>query len=487
MKTASWSGLSSRLSDRSPSWNIWTARTAFDPRGRTREEALAMAERLAYDQDRWVWISEDLRDAFEHIPTGRLMQILRHMVPSEPICRFVTRIATKAHGRGIRQGGPLSPELLNVYLHWMLDRWWCDSFPEVPLIRVADDLLILTRDGEEAQRLYNELGLQTQAAGMPLKGTPWTSIRDLPREQTVRWLGYDIRRQERGLQVSIASRSWAKLEEHLQMAWDEPIPPLTARESIHGWIQQQGAAYRTSALGEVYSRITQIARDQRFPEIPARHRVESLWRDAHLRQWVRARRETLIRVRRHIRLADGSAHQHCDFRTSFCRGGVARTTAASPQQAATRREVSLYCDGSRLRQGVGGWAYLLVDAATGERQQEADSHPRTTHNRMELYAVVLGLEALTESARVHVVTDSQYVFRGITDWLSDWSSSGWRSSGRPSRRIKNLRRWQRLAAELERHEVDCRWVRGHSGHAKNELVDTLAREAAQRHFEEGSR
>lgn len=124
--------------------------------GRSREEALATAERTYHDQGLNTWTPEDLANAFENVPTGRMMQVVRRMIPADTICDFISRLAVKASGRGIRQGGPLSPELLNIYLHWMLDRWWADTFPNVPMLRVADDLLILTLTGE-AESLYGYL------------------------------------------------------------------------------------------------------------------------------------------------------------------------------------------------------------------------------------------------------------------------------------------------------------------------------------------
>jgi ribonuclease HI len=94
--------------------------------------------------------------------------------------------------------------------------------------------------------------------------------------------------------------------------------------------------------------------------------------------------------------------------------GAYRPTDAPPQSAPIRREVYLYTDGSCLEPGgIGGWAYLLVEAGTGFRRADADSHPRATNNRMELTAVIRGLASLPDSCRVHVVTDSEYVQRGI--------------------------------------------------------------------------
>lgn len=449
--------------------------------GRSREEALATAERIAQDQSLSTWIAEDLANAFEMIPTSRLMQAVRRMIPADPICNLISRLATQRTGRGIRQGGPLSPELLNIYLHWILDRWWAETFPHSPMLRVADDLLILTR-ADDAMRLYGDLVQRTQSIGMPLKGKPWTAVRSLAVGQPVDWLGYRVQRRDNELEVAVAKKSWDKLEDHLRMAWEEPIPPLAAIESIRGWISQQGAAFCQGRSDEMYAGIAEKARNQGFQEIPGREEIASRWQEAYLRDWVRQRREVLLRVRgRSVESADGSADQHGIFATHRRRSGVARSTAEPPQEAPNRPEVDLFCDGACLAgQRVGGWAYLLIDRATGCRQQYADSHPRTTNNRMELTAVIRGLATLPDAARVHLVIDSRYVYDGITSLLPRWIESGWRAGGHRSRRVRNPRLWQRLVEQLERHEVDCQWVRGHASNEEHNLVDRLAHEAAVR-------
>jgi ribonuclease HI len=97
---------------------------------------------------------------------------------------------------------------------------------------------------------------------------------------------------------------------------------------------------------------------------------------------------------------------------------------------------------------------------------------------MELTAVIRGLASLPDSCRVHLVVDSEYVSRGITEWLPRWIAKGWRAGEQRRRPLKNVRLWRRLTEQLQRHDVDCQCVRGHSGHPENELVDKLAREVA---------
>ncbi len=143
-------------------------------------------------------------------------------------------------------------------------------------------------------------------------------------------------------------------------------------------------------------------------------------------------------------------------------------------------KVELYCDGACLgNPGPGGWGYLLrVRLATGVQEKEASgAEADTTNNRMELMAAIRGLEALTRPCQVVIHCDSQYVVKGITTWLKDWKRRGWKKAdGKP---VLNADLWQALDAQLARHHVEARWVKGHAGHAENERVDRLANEAAQ--------
>jgi len=142
----------------------------------------------------------------------------------------------------------------------------------------------------------------------------------------------------------------------------------------------------------------------------------------------------------------------------------------------TGSEVELYTDGACLgNPGPGGWGALL---RLGERERElSGGEAATTNNRMELMAAIQGLEALTRQCRVALYTDSQYVQRGIEEWLPRWQARGWKTSdGKP---VKNRDLWERLASAHARHVVRWHWVRGHAGHVENERVDQLARAAAQ--------
>lgn len=148
--------------------------------------------------------------------------------------------------------------------------------------------------------------------------------------------------------------------------------------------------------------------------------------------------------------------------------------------SAFKTEVELYADGACLgNPGPGGWGYLLrVHTPEGPREKEASgAEAETTNNRMELMAVIRGLESLTRPCKVLLVSDSQYVVKGLAEWLPGWKRKGWRKAD--GQAVMNADLWQRLDTALGAHDVRPRWVRGHNGHPENERVDRLAREAAQ--------
>lgn len=139
--------------------------------------------------------------------------------------------------------------------------------------------------------------------------------------------------------------------------------------------------------------------------------------------------------------------------------------------------VALFTDGACSgNPGPGGWGALL---RFREHERElSGGEPATTNNRMELLAVIHGLEALDRPARVRIYTDSEYVMKGITAWLPAWKRRGWKTAdGQP---VKNVDLWQRLEVALTPHQVEWQWVRGHTGHPENERVDALARTAIVR-------
>ena len=138
------------------------------------------------------------------------------------------------------------------------------------------------------------------------------------------------------------------------------------------------------------------------------------------------------------------------------------------------RLVEIFTDGACSgNPGPGGWGALL---RFGDVEKElSGGESNTTNNRMELMAAIEAIEALTKPSRVKLHTDSQYVQKGITEWLPQWIKRGWKTADKKP--VKNIDLWQRLDAALKAHQVRWHWVKGHAGHEMNERADVLAREA----------
>jgi ribonuclease HI len=133
--------------------------------------------------------------------------------------------------------------------------------------------------------------------------------------------------------------------------------------------------------------------------------------------------------------------------------------------------VHIYSDGAcKGNPGAGGWGALLISG--GHRKEICGGEPNTTNNRMEMLAVIRALEMLKRPSTVQVHTDSQYVQKGVSEWLPGWKKRGWRTAaGKP---VKNQDLWQELDDLSQKHHIEWNWVRGHAGHPENERADALA-------------
>lgn len=140
-----------------------------------------------------------------------------------------------------------------------------------------------------------------------------------------------------------------------------------------------------------------------------------------------------------------------------------------------RKQVTVYTDGSCLgNPGPGGYGAVMLYRQ--HRKEINQGFSLTTNNRMELLAAIEALEALIEPCQVILHTDSQYMRQGITKWINGWKRNGWQTKAKEP--VKNVDLWLRLDAVQQRHDIDWRWVKGHSGNVENERCDQLAREAA---------
>ena len=139
-------------------------------------------------------------------------------------------------------------------------------------------------------------------------------------------------------------------------------------------------------------------------------------------------------------------------------------------------QVEIFSDGACSgNPGPGGYGTIV---RYGKNEKEFSGYdPETTNNRMELLGAIAGFEALTRPCKVRITTDSQYVKKGMTEWIDGWIKKGWKNSQRKD--VANRELWERLLAATREHEVKWHWVRGHTGHAENERCDELARTAIE--------
>ena len=133
--------------------------------------------------------------------------------------------------------------------------------------------------------------------------------------------------------------------------------------------------------------------------------------------------------------------------------------------------IDIYTDGAcKGNPGPGGWGALLI--YRGQEKELFGGEPMTTNNRMEMTAVIEALKCLKRPCRIVLYTDSQYVQKGISEWIKGWKARGWKTASKEP--VKNADLWQQLDAARQPHDIDWRWVKGHAGHEFNERADQLA-------------
>lgn len=140
-------------------------------------------------------------------------------------------------------------------------------------------------------------------------------------------------------------------------------------------------------------------------------------------------------------------------------------------EAQTPPVVEMWTDGAcKGNPGVGGWGVLMRSG--GHERELFGGDPMTTNNQMELLAVIEGLKALNQRCRVTLHVDSSYVMNGMKSWIHGWKKNGWRTAAKKP--VKNVELWQALDEQVERHDIEWVWVKGHSGDPGNEAADALA-------------
>ncbi len=140
------------------------------------------------------------------------------------------------------------------------------------------------------------------------------------------------------------------------------------------------------------------------------------------------------------------------------------------------KHVEIFTDGSCLgNPGPGGYGAVIL--FNQHRKEISQGFTHTTNNRMELLAAIEALAILTEKCKIELTTDSQYVKNGINQWIKNWKRNGWKTSDKKP--VKNADLWKKLDEQVQKHDIQWHWVKGHSGHPENERCDDLARNAAE--------
>ena len=259
---------------------------------RDRRQALAAAVLYTGRDARSFWVTADIRNAFEHIRIPRLLDVVRKWFPDDRLIELIDRCLRRpglneSNGRGLRQGSCLSPLLMNIYFDHFIDKPWRKKHPDVPMLRYADDLLILATSQRLAERCFDDLKTMLEPNGLALKnpkaaGSIWNLDADpCPR---VPWLGFCIWKHRRGLGVKPAPQSYDRFAEKLAKVHEFDNPSVRVYRSVEGWFGQLGPCHPWTKSGIVYSKIASRCREAGFDEIPDLEKVNAIWNNAY-EQW----------------------------------------------------------------------------------------------------------------------------------------------------------------------------------------------------------
>ncbi len=436
--------------------------------GRDRCKAVAKVGHLMHQTGRYVLVSADLKDAFTKVPHAPLLERVQALLGQEQLTGLISRIVGgNDRKRGVPQGGALSPLLLNIYLDGVLDQRWKKRHPDTPLIRYADDILLLCRSVEEAQRAYEMLTELLQPTGMQTKGTYEFDTTDLRTGQRAEWLGYSLGLEGGKTTVRVSGKFPTKLRHHLATALAEADGALVTHQVIMGVLDQLGPCYGDEDHLRVFRQIEAIARDLGMGETPSNDELLRTWQRSHARY---------VTVQRHLQVADeasgmvttdighGSARGHRESATTS-RGG-ADDTRRPPQpflSDATEATSVLVVTSVYLPSGIGGWAFQLSEGDTRRYRIESEVMTTATANRLALQSLKRGLEQLAGERRlalrpVEIFTDSQFLVNGVRTLFTVSEGRRWYRSG--DLPITNEDLWREVAKRLGAIRYNLRRLRG---------------------------
>ena len=244
---------------------------------RTREQAIAVAEILT-TKCHPVWLSHDLKDAYRHVPVPRLLEVVHKLLPCPRLRDFLARVLPPSSTRagGIKQGGPLSPLMLEVYLAHVLDRPLRKAGHPVRAIRYADDVLVLAPDVAAAERADEAIRRLLHPTGLQLKAAFADAVVGL-RTGAAGWLGFRFCLRDGEFRIRLADTAFDKLERQLVRAHGHPRPAARAVQILEGWVGQLGPCRPHEDADAVCRRaLTAMARCG-FREAPSAGRLQQLW------------------------------------------------------------------------------------------------------------------------------------------------------------------------------------------------------------------
>jgi hypothetical protein len=271
-------------------------RSRFDARSFCRPglgtwAALAAAKQIAEEENRWVWIAEDIQGAFDNVPLDRLFEVFCASIPSSRLLELIRRSVDDRRTKALWQGAPLSPLLMNVYLDAVVDQPWRRQHPDVPLLRYMDDLLVLCRANDDVEALHRDLSKFVEDAGLILKHQFDAACHNIEL-RSVTWLGYRIRKLPEGFEIRLpfdgggdTAKSWRRyLRERFVALHREPDAPAAVRHLIKGILAWAGPTFPWTDTRAAYDVLRKAARFAAFEEIPSYSCVLRQWQ-AHHERW----------------------------------------------------------------------------------------------------------------------------------------------------------------------------------------------------------